>query len=58
MKGCQTEGDPNWHKIKHIPEKDFDPRFDDLISEEGSCDDSEEGPCDDSEEGPCHVSEA
>ncbi|XP_044953102.1 putative disease resistance protein RGA3 [Hordeum vulgare subsp. vulgare] len=58
MRGCQKEGDPNWHKIKHIPEKDFDPRFDDLISEEGSCDDSEEGPCDDSEEGPSHASEA
>ena len=21
MKSCETEGDPNWHKIKHIPDK-------------------------------------
>ena len=27
MKACQTEGDPNWHKIKHIPDKYFNPSF-------------------------------
>ncbi|KAE8779669.1 NBS-LRR class RGA [Hordeum vulgare] len=27
MKGCQTKGDPNWLKIKHIPEKYFSPCF-------------------------------
>ncbi|XP_044985704.1 disease resistance protein RGA2-like [Hordeum vulgare subsp. vulgare] len=27
MKGCETEGDPNWHKIKHILHKHFDPRI-------------------------------
>ena len=27
MKGCQTEGDPHWLKIKHIGHKYFDPRF-------------------------------
>ncbi|XP_037472195.1 putative disease resistance protein RGA3 [Triticum dicoccoides] len=27
MKGCQTEGDPNWLKIIHIPKKYFDPCF-------------------------------
>ncbi|KAI5016807.1 hypothetical protein ZWY2020_029085 [Hordeum vulgare] len=27
MKGCQTEGDPNWLRIKHIPEKYFSPCF-------------------------------
>ncbi|XP_048560844.1 putative disease resistance protein RGA3 isoform X2 [Triticum urartu] len=27
MKGCQTVGDPNWLKIKHIPMKIFRPRM-------------------------------
>ncbi|KAM3405764.1 hypothetical protein ACQJBY_000026 [Aegilops geniculata] len=34
VKGCQTEGDLNWLKIKHIPETRFYPRFTSSTMEE------------------------